>query len=304
MEEQYPAELQKLRDVAIESEKLHSNITQDQLNDFRSEESCVWIFHLFNVYLDFLQNENGDLSTMWMSYIDMVDVVLGLIRASREGDWLLHLAMVKAMLPWTFAYDKQNYARYLSVYYTQMTRLELDHPETYDHLKNGGFSVQIGSSNPFGRIPVDQTIEETANKDTQTSGGTKGFSLNACAVSRYYMTAEYRNVCLRNLRQMVEVHTSGVVHADLEPSRILREEKDVQALLDLLENSWINPFSCINPFELVCLSTASATPKNVRDDLIHAKAKGEDACRSFRENRIETEEPALKFHDRIPKQKL
>ena len=103
---------------------------------------------------------------------------------------------------------------------------------------------------------------------------------------------------------MVEVHTSGVVHADLEPSRILREEKDVQALLDLLENSWINPFSCINPFELVCLSTASATPKNVRDDLIHAKAKGEDACRSFRENRIETKEPVLKFHDRIPKQKL
>ena len=118
------------------------------------------------------------------------------------------------------------------------------------------------------------------------------------------MTAEYRNVCLRNLRQMVEVHTSGVVHADLEPSRIIRDERDVQALLDLLENSWINPFSCINPFELVCLSTASAAPKNVRDDLIHAKAKGEDACRSFRENRIETEEPALKFNDRIPKQKL
>ena len=122
MEEQYPAGLPKLRDVAIQSEKLHSNITQDQLNDFRSEESCVRILHLFNLYLDFLRNENGDLSTMWMSYIDMVDVVLGLIRASREGDWLLHLAMVKNMLPWTFAYDKQNYARYLSVYYTQMTR--------------------------------------------------------------------------------------------------------------------------------------------------------------------------------------
>ena len=81
MEEQYPSELPKLRDVAIQSEKLHSNITQDQLNDFRSEESCVRIFHLFNVYLDFLRNENGDLSTMWMSYIDMVDVVPGLIRA-------------------------------------------------------------------------------------------------------------------------------------------------------------------------------------------------------------------------------
>ena len=221
MEEEYPAELSKLRDVTIQSEKLHSNITQNQLNDFLSQESSVRIFHLFNVYLDYLRNENGALSTMWMSYIDMVDVVLGLIRASREGNWLLHLAMIRAMLPWTFAYDKQNYARYMSAYYTQMTRLEMDHPESYDHLTNGGLSVQIGSSNPFGRIPVDQTIEETVNKDTQTAGGTKGFSLNACAVSRYYMTAEYRSGCLRNLRQIVQVLTSGIVHADLEPSRML-----------------------------------------------------------------------------------
>ena len=221
MEEEYPAELSKLRDVTIQSEKLHSNITQNQLNDFLSQESSVRIFHLFNVYLDYLRNENGALSTMWMSYIDMVDVVLGLIRASREGNWLLHLAMIRAMLPWTFAYDKQNYARYMSAYYTQMTRLEMDHPESYDHLTNGGLSVQIGSSNPFGRIPVDQTIEETVNKDTQTAGGTKGFSLNACAVSRYYTTAEYRSACLRNLRQMVQVQTSGIVHADLEPSRML-----------------------------------------------------------------------------------
>ena len=30
--------------------------------------------------------------------------------------------------------------------------------------------VKRGSNNPFGRIPVDQTIEETINKDTQTPG--------------------------------------------------------------------------------------------------------------------------------------
>ena len=34
----------------------------------------------------------------------------------------------------------------------------------------GGFSVQLGSNNPTGRIPVDQTIEEIVNKDTQTPG--------------------------------------------------------------------------------------------------------------------------------------
>ena len=57
-----------------------------------------------------------------------------------------------------------------------MSRLPDDHPAIHKQLTNGGFSVQIGEKNPFGRIPVDQTIEETVNKDTQTpGGGAKGF---------------------------------------------------------------------------------------------------------------------------------
>ena len=55
---------------------------------------------------------------------------------------------------------------------------------------HGCFSVQLGDSNPFGRIPIDQTIEETVNKDTQTPGGTKGFSLKPGAVAKYYMNTE------------------------------------------------------------------------------------------------------------------
>jgi hypothetical protein len=34
------------------------------------------------------------------------------------------------------------------------------------------FSVQLGSSNAFSRILVDQTIEETINKYTKNLGGT------------------------------------------------------------------------------------------------------------------------------------
>ena len=57
---------------------------------------------------------------------------------------------------------------------------------------NGGFPCQIGSKNTFDRIPVDQTIEETINKDTQTAGGTKGFSTKINAVTNDYITANDR----------------------------------------------------------------------------------------------------------------
>ena len=45
--------LQKLRYIKIQSEKLHSNITEDQLNDFLVQEFSVRIQHSNSIYLDF-----------------------------------------------------------------------------------------------------------------------------------------------------------------------------------------------------------------------------------------------------------
>ena len=78
---------------------------------------------MWRQFLEHLRHTNGDLSAFWMSYIQLVgDVLLGLIRASREGNWQLHLFAICQMIPWCFAYDKMNYARYLPVYYAQMTK--------------------------------------------------------------------------------------------------------------------------------------------------------------------------------------
>ena len=73
----------------------------------------------------------------------------------------------------------------------------------------------LGSQSPFGRIPVDQTIEKTVNRDTQTAGGTKGFSLKRAAVERYYLTSEYRSMYLKQLRRMVGCGMSHLSHPDL-----------------------------------------------------------------------------------------
>ena len=51
-----------------------------------------------------------------------------------------------------------------------MSQLHTTHPDVHAEFMEGGFSIQFGSNNPFRRIPVDQTIEETMNTDTQTPG--------------------------------------------------------------------------------------------------------------------------------------
>ena len=94
--------------------------------------------------------------------------------------------MTESIIPWCFAYDRLNYARYLPAYYAEMKSLETHNQDIHNYLTAGGFTVQLRADNPFGRIPVDQTIEETINKDTQTAGGTKGFSLKAGTISRYF----------------------------------------------------------------------------------------------------------------------
>ena len=53
----------------------------------------------FNEYTDVLCFKKGSMSKLWMSYIDLVKLMLDLIRVSREGNWQFHLAAVKDMIP-------------------------------------------------------------------------------------------------------------------------------------------------------------------------------------------------------------
>ena len=182
------------------------------------------VSQLFCSYMHYLRHDNGILSKFWMSYFDMVETLLGLSRRSREGDLDLHLSSINESVAWCFAYDNLNYAKYLSAYLHEMSHLPEELPETLEYLRSGGFSVQMSEDNPFRRILVDQTCEETVSKDTQTSGGTKGFSLRPNAVSKFYLVAKYRSTFLRQLKDMLYISRSSSQHKDLQPTRIARDE--------------------------------------------------------------------------------
>ena len=277
--------------------------SQDSLFTVSCNATCITIFKLFNEYLDFLRHGYGDLSAFWMSYIDMVDILFGLLRASREGNWPLHLFSIRKMIPWCFAYDKLNYARFLSIYYAQMLELPTNHPHVHAEFMKGMFSVQLGDTNTFGRIPVDQTIEVTINKDTQTSGGTKGFSLKAGTIARHYLTSEYRSQYLRQLREMIRSQYSKFSHHDLHCARIKQDEADVQKITDLLEDCWVNPFNPTDT-ELVKISSGTVAPDPIKQDLLGALSGGEEAYSLFKTKCIHSEKSGEHFFDKMTKMKL
>ncbi len=276
---------------------LHDEMSSDALDQTYAQPCFTDIAQLFAQYLDHLRVSNGPLSTFWMSYIDMVgSILLALIRSSREGNWELHLSAIQSMIPWCFAYDKVNYARYLPVYYASMTSLPVDHPQVYQHFMNGGFSVQLRSANPFGKVPVDQTTEEMVNKNTKVSGGIKRFSLKSGAVSRFYLVSEYRSAFLHQFREMTGLIKSDVHHAELHKPRIKKDEEAVSSVLETIDN-WVNPFE--DNHEMVSLSTAVVASPEIQHDLLAAYAIGKMAYDIFQEERLAHDPPAVKFHDKI-----
>ena len=95
-----------------------SNLKQEGFDQLLQSQVLPQVMTMWKEFLNYLRHNNGELSAFWMSYVDMVEgIVLGLLRASREGDWDLHLHSVRMMIPWCFAYDKVNYARYLTPYF-------------------------------------------------------------------------------------------------------------------------------------------------------------------------------------------
>ncbi len=282
LEAKHHDDLTHLNHTLSECFELHQNTCSATLTSAMENESCKRIFELFVEYQKLLMNQRGPLSALWMTYIQMVETLLGLLRADREGDWQLHLHCIREIIPWCFAMDKTNYARYLPVYYAHIENLHKTNPDLYEHFERGGFTVQRSDTNQFGRIAVDQTTEETVNKDTQTAGGTRGFSLKPGTVSRYYLTAEYRASALRQMREHVATSSRVFSHADLGASRISKDESDVSSITDLLENNWTNPF-LPDSQDMVSISTGTVAPPNVVHDLLTAHQQGETAYREFQE---------------------
>jgi len=181
-----------------------------------------------------------------------------------------------------------------------MSQLPSSHLEIHEHFLSGGFSVQRGSQNPFGKIPADQTIEETVNRDTKTPGGTKGFSLKSQSLSRYYMTAEYRSVALREMREMIHHPTPQFSHSDLHAPRIKKDHVDTKAVIDILEHEWTNPLSG-EQSELVSISTGRLATTIIANDLKRAHDVGAEAYNNFKKNRLEADPPKQTFYDKIAK---
>ena len=104
---------------------------------------------------------------------------------------------------------------------------------------------------------------------------------------------------LRELRDVIGLVCSKLAHPDLQRSRIRKGDVDFEFLVDLMENSWLNPMC----HEFVSLSTGTVDPTDVAKDLLGAHQVGEEAYQMFK-RRLEEAPPTMKFQNKMTKQTL
>ena len=133
IEEHHEDKKPRVDDLIKGLKQLIDSTCEPEFNDVMSSPLFEEVSQLFLSYSNHLHHSSGKLSKFWMSYVDMVEVLLGLIRATREGNWSMHLSSVREIVPWCFAYDNVNYARYLSAYLSGMSHLPKEHSDAFKY---------------------------------------------------------------------------------------------------------------------------------------------------------------------------
>ena len=104
------------------NEKSNSHTTQDDNATIKKIKS------LFMNSIISLENTSRT-DKLWIQYHHLIEIVKGFIHAERLSDWILHLQMVRYMIPIFAAAGHIHYAKCARLYLQQMVDIEEKYPE-------------------------------------------------------------------------------------------------------------------------------------------------------------------------------
>ena len=251
------------------SELVNFDIVDSEKLDFILNSNVFQ--NLYKAYCTYteetLAGTRGKTPQYWMTYVKMVNLYHQLDRATRENDVSMFIEVLSECTDVFFALNRPNYARYMSKYCLDLLNLETTHPGIRQLMDSGAFSVRR-TDNPFARLPVDLTLEQTVNCDaaSRTTGYVHSTN-NYSGRVRWSVTKGCRAFITKEAMKMAGMKEVGDdTHADLRPSRIKRDNKDLKKLLKQIEDS-VNPFELEVDVPLVNISTGKAVPDEVAHSL-------------------------------------
>ena len=104
--------------------------------------------------------------------LNMELTILTLIRSFREGNFTLYRESLSELIPYFFANNNTNYARWLPIHLRDMMCLEKQHPDVAREFHQGNVVVHK-SDRHFSAMAIDQAHEQN-NAVIKGDGGAIG----------------------------------------------------------------------------------------------------------------------------------
>jgi hypothetical protein len=226
----------------------------------------------------------------WLTVMEFQMLLLTFIRSLRQRDFKMYKDSLCHIIPWFFALDHQNYARWLSVHARDMEMLHSTHPDMANHFENGKFVV-TKSNAPFSAIAIDHAHEQN-NAVMKGDGGTIGLTENPTALKRWMIGGPEFARLISEFQEVLDIEDPQKrKHHEQMPSKQKTFLREVQALSSTIAEMG-------NPFSDSSGDLYSLNDKDVADDEVIKTVRtiqklGQDKYQNFVTERLVTEQQAL-----------
>ena len=116
-----------------------SHYLVDKTRDFNQLLHDMTNLNLFE-FLDEFDSELTGLGKMLRNFINLVEIMLLFIWATRQGIWDLHLTSLEMFVKYFFAYDQMYYAKFTPAYLSEMFALKILDQQSWKFLESEFFS--------------------------------------------------------------------------------------------------------------------------------------------------------------------
>ena len=275
-----------------EIRELGADFTCDDVEKCQEIHEALKTLHLAACIDKFIESREGNANARFaVKYMEMIKRGQTYIFASRNRDWLGHLAASDELCMDLFSQDRIKYMRMMPFYIRSQYALQYSDPETWHALEAGDFCV-TKSDIPFVSLGVDHAGEQE-NKVLKSDGGLIGIANNANARERYCITAPIISRMVTELNEhMSSASNPQKTHHQLIPSERKKQAERVEKIKSAIK-SHTNPFGMIQDPSLSNLVTNKVVAPEFIEGILNVDKQGKTLHQDFINERLETQSTKL-----------
>ena len=184
------------------------------------------------------ERETSPLFHYWSLTLKFELTILIFVRSIREGNFELYKDSLSILIPWFFALDHPNYARWLPVHLRDMMTLHSTAPDIFTEFEKGHFVVHK-THNTFSGIAIDHAHEQN-NKLVNGNGGAVGLTEDASQLLRWMVSGPEMARAVNEFESFLELiqcqqnKNSNVKHHEQTKSVQKSFVNHVKSLVDVI----------------------------------------------------------------------